>query len=45
MNQLSFVDGKIIIRLAVLAFRTHLQTIEMALEILKEKTRVIEETN
>lgn len=33
----SRIDGKFIIRLAALAFRTHLQTIELALEILREK--------
>jgi aromatic-L-amino-acid decarboxylase len=30
-------DGRFVIRLAVLAFRTHLQTIELALEKLEEK--------
>jgi aromatic-L-amino-acid decarboxylase len=39
------IDEKFIIRLAVLAFRTHLQTIELALDILKEKVGVIEETD
>lgn len=33
----SLIDGKYIIRLAVLAFRTHLATIDLALKILKEK--------
>jgi len=36
------IDGKFIIRLAVLAFRTHLRMIEMALEILQDKVRFIE---
>ena len=31
------IDGRFIIRLAVLAFRTHLETIELALKILEEK--------
>jgi len=35
------VDGKFIIRVAVLAFRTHLQTINLTLKILKEKTELI----
>ena len=33
----TILDGKFTLRLAVLAFRTHLQTIDLALEILKEK--------
>ncbi|MFQ5677257.1 MAG: pyridoxal phosphate-dependent decarboxylase family protein [bacterium] len=33
------LDGKFTLRLAVLAFRTHLQTIDLTLEILKEKVR------
>jgi aromatic-L-amino-acid decarboxylase len=36
------LNGKYIIRLAVLAFRTHLQTIEVALDIVKQKARLIE---
>jgi aromatic-L-amino-acid decarboxylase len=36
------LDGKYIIRLAVLAFRTHLETIEQALEILAEKVTGLE---
>ncbi|MFQ5631880.1 MAG: pyridoxal phosphate-dependent decarboxylase family protein, partial [bacterium] len=31
------IDGKFTLRLAVLAFRTHLDTIDLALEILREK--------
>ncbi|MFQ5651852.1 MAG: pyridoxal phosphate-dependent decarboxylase family protein [bacterium] len=38
------LDGKFTLRMAVLAFRTHLQTIELALEILQEKVRILEET-
>ena len=40
----SQVNGKYIIRLAALAFRTHLQTIELTLQILKEKVKHLEDT-
>jgi glutamate/tyrosine decarboxylase-like PLP-dependent enzyme len=33
----SLIDGKFMIRLAALAFRTHLETIELALKVLTEK--------
>ena len=36
------LNGKFILRLAVLAFRTHLQTIDLTLQILSEKARLIE---
>ncbi|MGA2624967.1 MAG: aminotransferase class V-fold PLP-dependent enzyme [Bacteroidota bacterium] len=35
--------GKFVIRLAVLSFRTHLNTIELTLNILREKVRYLEE--
>lgn len=35
------VDGKFIIRIAVLSFRTHLQTIDLILKILKEKVELL----
>ena len=35
------INGKFIIRIAVLAFRTHLQTIDFTLRLLKEKVQVI----
>jgi len=35
------LDGKFTLRLAVLAFRTHLETIELASEILKEKVEAL----
>jgi aromatic-L-amino-acid decarboxylase len=35
------IDGKFTLRLAVLGFRTHLDTIDRAIEILQEKVRVI----
>jgi len=35
------VDGKFIIRIAVLAFRTHLQTIDLTIKILKEKVELL----
>jgi aromatic-L-amino-acid decarboxylase len=37
------LDGKYTIRLAVLAFRTHLETIDLALRILKEKVSLVGE--
>jgi glutamate/tyrosine decarboxylase-like PLP-dependent enzyme len=33
----TMLDGKFVLRLAVLAFRTHLETIQLTLEILKDK--------
>jgi glutamate/tyrosine decarboxylase-like PLP-dependent enzyme len=39
----SVVDGKFIIRCAILSFRTHLDTINLALEVLKEKVAMLEE--
>jgi glutamate/tyrosine decarboxylase-like PLP-dependent enzyme len=41
----TLLDGKFIIRLAVLSFRTHLRTIELTLEVLKEKVKYVEENN
>lgn len=35
------VDGKFIIRIAVLAFRTHLKTIDLTLKLLKEKVQLL----
>ena len=35
------INGKFIIRIAVLAFRTHLQTIDLTLKILKEKVELL----
>jgi aromatic-L-amino-acid decarboxylase len=35
------IDGEFIIRLAVLAFRTHLETIGLTLEILKQKVELL----
>jgi glutamate/tyrosine decarboxylase-like PLP-dependent enzyme len=35
------IDGKFTLRLAVLAFRTHLDTIDMTLEMLKEKVDLL----
>jgi glutamate/tyrosine decarboxylase-like PLP-dependent enzyme len=34
----TMIDGKFTLRLAVLCFRTHLDTIESALEVLREKS-------
>ncbi|MCG8605228.1 aminotransferase class V-fold PLP-dependent enzyme, partial [bacterium] len=41
----TMLDGKFTLRLAVLAFRTHLQTIEQTLGILQEKIRYLEENS
>jgi aromatic-L-amino-acid decarboxylase len=38
------LDGKFVIRVAVLCFRTHLETIDYALAILKEKAAELERT-
>jgi glutamate/tyrosine decarboxylase-like PLP-dependent enzyme len=38
------IDGKFTLRLAVLAFRTHLDTIELTLKILQEKARYLEDS-
>ena len=35
------LDGRFVLRLAVLSFRTHLETIDLALEILREKVQTI----
>ncbi len=35
------IDGQVFLRLAVLGFRTHLETIELALEILRQKAKQI----
>jgi glutamate/tyrosine decarboxylase-like PLP-dependent enzyme len=39
------LDGHFVIRLAVLAFRTHLDDIERALEVLDEKAKALQETH
>jgi aromatic-L-amino-acid/L-tryptophan decarboxylase len=36
------LDGKFTLRLAVLSFRTHLDTIDLTLQILKEKVKLLE---
>ncbi len=38
------LDGHFVIRMAALAFRTHVDTVDLALEILSEKARELEET-
>ncbi|MCH8021637.1 hypothetical protein IH785_17535, partial [candidate division KSB1 bacterium] len=38
----TIIDGNITLRLAVLAFRTHLNTIDLTLAILKEKVKLLE---
>lgn len=37
------LDGKFIIRCAVLSFRTHLDTVNLALEVLREKVAMLEQ--
>jgi hypothetical protein len=36
------VDGRFIIRLAVLAFRTHLETIDLTLDLLRRTAATLE---
>ncbi len=38
----TIIDGKFTFRLALLAFRTHLSTIDLAIKILKEKVNLLE---
>jgi hypothetical protein len=40
----TMLGGKFTLRLAVLSFRTHLETIDFTLRILEEKARLIEST-
>lgn len=40
----TILDGKFTLRLAVLAFRSHLDTIDLTLEILRQKVRLLAET-
>ena len=40
----TMIDGKFVLRLAVLSFRSHLRTIDLTLEILKEKAKLLETT-
>jgi glutamate/tyrosine decarboxylase-like PLP-dependent enzyme len=37
----SVIDGRFVLRLAVLSFRTHLDTIDLALEVLREKVTAL----
>jgi len=39
------IDGKFTLRIAVLSLRTHLDTIEQAIEILREKAKLLERDN
>jgi hypothetical protein len=36
------INGEVFLRLAVLGFRTHLETVELTLDILRQKAREIE---
>ena len=36
------IDGKFTLRIAILSLRTHLETIELAIEILREKAKELE---
>jgi aromatic-L-amino-acid/L-tryptophan decarboxylase len=41
----SRIGGQFVLRLAVLSFRTHLDTIDLALQVLREKVAVLEQTS
>jgi glutamate/tyrosine decarboxylase-like PLP-dependent enzyme len=41
----TMIDGKFMLRLAVLSFRTHLDTINTLLNVLKENVKILENTN
>jgi glutamate/tyrosine decarboxylase-like PLP-dependent enzyme len=36
------INGEVFLRMAILGFRTHLETIELALEILRQKAKEVE---
>jgi hypothetical protein len=38
----TLLNGKFILRFAILSFRTHLKTVDLALKILKEKVEMLE---
>ena len=40
----TMLDGKFILRVAILCFRTHRQTIDLTIEILREKAKLIQES-
>jgi glutamate/tyrosine decarboxylase-like PLP-dependent enzyme len=40
----TMLDGKFVLRLAVLSFRTHLHTIDLTLEVLREKAALVAST-
>jgi hypothetical protein len=39
----TILDGKFTLRFACLAFRTHLETVDMLLRVLEEKLRLLED--
>jgi hypothetical protein len=39
----TIVDGKFTLRAAILSLRTHLDTIELAIEVLREKAKQLEQ--
>ncbi len=41
----TMLDGKFILRFAILSFRTHLKTIDLAIKIIKEKAEYLQEEN
>jgi aromatic-L-amino-acid/L-tryptophan decarboxylase len=40
----TMVDGKFTLRAAILSLRTHLETIELAIEVLREKAKQLEQS-
>ena len=40
----TMLNGKFILRVAILCFRTHRQTIDLTIEILREKAKLIQES-
>lgn len=40
----TLLDGKFTLRAAIVSFRTHLQTIDLLLEVLKDKVKLLEKT-
>ncbi|MBS4028847.1 MAG: aminotransferase class I/II-fold pyridoxal phosphate-dependent enzyme [Ignavibacteriales bacterium] len=39
----TMIDGKFVLRVAILCFRTHLETVDLLLNILKEKAKMLEQ--
>ena len=41
----TMINGKFTLRMAILSFRTHLKTIDLALKIINEKVKMLEDSN